>query len=191
MRKPFLDVIASPSSYVPPSVGQSVQWVSERLIVSDLEIAIASLTQSPSFPSLFYLFQPVCVIYEQSGNPPCPNSRRGNFRLPSFLQQHSLRWGAHHRSRFKVSHFSRPQMYKSIECKEVLPSGTKKKIVREGETWMEGWKKVGGHASLLLLVSPLPLLLLLLLVCLLDTPHLSLLPTILYTTDTSPSKYHK
>ena len=31
MRKPFLDVIASPSSYVPPSVGQSVQWVSELI----------------------------------------------------------------------------------------------------------------------------------------------------------------
>ena len=37
----FLDAIASPSSYPCQSVGQ---WVSESFIVSDLEIAIASLT---------------------------------------------------------------------------------------------------------------------------------------------------
>ena len=41
---------------------------------------------------------------------------------------------------------------------------------------MEGWKKVGGHAAVGD-ASPL-LLLLLLLVCLLDTPQLSLLPTV-------------
>ena len=55
--------------------------------------------------------------------------------------------------------------------------------MREGETWMEGWKKVDGHAavgdeSLLLLLLVWLLLLLLLLVCLLDTPHLSLLLTL-------------
>ena len=43
----FLDAIAFPSTYPRQSVGQ---WVSEWVIVSDLEIAIAS----PNFASLFY-----------------------------------------------------------------------------------------------------------------------------------------
>ena len=46
-RENFLDAIASPSTYPGQSMGQSV---SESLVVSDLEIAIAS-------PSLFF----VCV----------------------------------------------------------------------------------------------------------------------------------
>ena len=44
-RCPFLDAIASPSTYPCQSVSE---WVSEWVIVSDLEIAIAS----PSFTSL-------------------------------------------------------------------------------------------------------------------------------------------
>ena len=42
----FLDAIASPSTYLCQSVSE---WISESLVVSDLEIAIASL----SFASLF------------------------------------------------------------------------------------------------------------------------------------------
>ena len=49
----FLDAIASPSSY--PCQPVSQWWVSEWLIVSDLEIAIAS----PSFASLFLI---VCLL---------------------------------------------------------------------------------------------------------------------------------
>ena len=48
-RCPFLDAIASPSTYPCQSVSE---WVSQWVIVSDLEIAIAY----PSFASLFFLF---------------------------------------------------------------------------------------------------------------------------------------